>query len=576
MKRALVLAAAIAALTAAPAPAATEILQFAEQPTQSAAAKRDGLRLVAGLHRLGVEARGFEALPMVAVTGTPAQLRRARRLPQVLHHSVPRRRLELHLDRSVPVIFRGPAAPIRAAAGDARGERVAVLDTGINGLHPALTDRVVRNVEFVSEIGTTGGGGRPEPLPIPRVSRAIECPQACNTDADGHGTHVAGIIASEAAPSGRHFGVAPGVELVGLSISNTGMGGEFAVLSGIDYLLAHPELGVTAVNNSWGLPTYRWEVGDPINQATKMLAGAGITPVFSAGNDGRGIPAAGQPRGSSDCSPRTAADSGAQNACAISFHGAAPWTISVAAGERIETDNMRPETQDLAPFSSRGDPRPQTVDGIPLDFTPTLTAPGTFIYSTGNQAYALATENRALLVEAKSGTSMSAPHVTGAVALLQSAARARLGRRLTPVEVKRVLADGAAPMTNLFKDLPQCSTDPVSGVCEPDACTETTPGCVDTTPALPYERWQVGAGFLDVQGSLREIDEMAAPAAAPAPAPAAPAAPAPAAAAPAPAAAAPNAPAARKPASAKAKKRKAVKRKAKRRAVKKKRAKRRR
>ena len=60
---------------------------------------------------------------------------------------------------------------------------VAVVDTGADGLHPDLMNRVVRNVKVV---GTEDAGGIDESL-------YVECPIACNTDTTGgHGTHVAG------------------------------------------------------------------------------------------------------------------------------------------------------------------------------------------------------------------------------------------------------------------------------------------------------------------------------------------------------------------------------------------------
>ena len=568
----LVLAAAVLASPAAAAPPVqTEILQYAKKP-QTDAGQRDGRRLVAGLRRLGLEVRGFEVLPMVTVTGTKARLRRAHRLPQVLHHHVLRDRLNLHLDKSVPLIFRGPAAPVRAAAGDARGERVAILDTGVNGLHPDLTGRVVRNVEFVLDPGNLGNGGRPNDLGIPVGAVAMECSLPCNTDQHGHGTHVAGIVAGEGTVNGTHVGVAPGAELVGLSVTQTGHAQEFYAMAGFDYLLAHPELGVTAVNNSWSATTDRWETSDPINQATKMLADAGITPVFSAGNDGEGEAAAGQPKGSSDC------QSGMWWKCSISMHGAAPWTISVAAGDQVHGAGL--ENQDLAPYSSRGDPRAQTVGGVRLDFTPTLTAPGTGIIATG-LAGALGADPRQVLYESKSGTSMAAPHVAGTIALLQSAARAKLGRRLTPAEVKRALVDGATPMTAPAGVVAECTLErEVTAGCSKGGTCSVVGACRPTPrKGEPYPSWEAGAGYLDVRGALREIDEMASPAAPVVPAAAPPTAPAPPAAnAPAPAAVS-KAPAARAPATKaetrKATKRKAGKRKGKKRTRKARRAKRR-
>ena len=567
MKRVLVLAVALCALVTTPASATTEILQYAERPGDDRAKRR----LVSDLRAVGLRPRGFEVLPMVVVSGTPAQLRRAHRLPGVLHHHRGGRAIELHLEKSVPLVFRGPAAPVRAAAGaDAGGMRVAVVDTGVDGLHPDLGNRVVHNVEFTLDTRTAAGGGA---FDLPPAVVATPCPAACNTDQHGHGTHVAGIIAGPGAAGrvgGGDAGMAPSTEIVGLSVSNSASGLEFHVLAAYDYLLAHPELNVVAVNNSWGLPWEKFEPDHPLNTAIRLVAEAGIAVVFSAGNEGHGQPAAGAPEGSSDCV------SGERGACAFSHHAALPWAIGVAAGDWIdnlpERDRLDPSRQQLALFSSRGDPRPQTVGGVELDYTPTLTAPGGGIVSTASTnsptvaGSGAASGDPDVLYRVASGTSMAAPHVTGAIPILQAAARKRLGRLLKPAEVERVLREGAAPMTSPFAERSTCTVVALSLVygCDEGACDEvqSAMGCKpdDRPAAAPYERWQVGAGFLDVQGSLRAIDRLASPPAPPSP-PAAPApAAAPAAAPPAAPAAAPRTTAARK--AAKPAKRKASKRKA--------------
>lgn len=70
------------------------------------------------------------------------------------------------------------------------GVRVAVLDSGIDKTHPSLADRVVRQVDF------TGEGP---------------------ADLLGHGTHVAGIIAST---NETYKGVAYGCQLVNIKVVN--------------------------------------------------------------------------------------------------------------------------------------------------------------------------------------------------------------------------------------------------------------------------------------------------------------------------------------------------------------------
>jgi len=502
--------AAATALLAAPAsapaaaPQVTEILRYAPASApDSAGALADGRRLVAGLRRLGLRPRGFAVLPMVVVRGTPAQLRRARALPEVVH-AQRARPLELLLDESVPLVFRGAPAPVRAGAGEGRGVRVAVVDTGIDGLHPHLGPRVVHNVELALDTEALGSpDGGPNGLGLPPVRVAQPCPAACNTDVDGHGTHVAGIVAGMGAEGGSPEGMVPGADLVGLSISETTQSREWYALAAFDYLLAHPELGVRVVNNSWKVAADRFDPGDPVNQATRMLHDAGMTVVFAAGNSGQGTPAPGQPEGSSNC-----IDGGL--ACALSFQAVAPWAIAVAAGDRVAPGS--PSDQHLAPFSSRGDPRPHRVGGVDVTYAPTLTAPGTSILSTAAttvplRCVGLCHDTQQPLYTVNQGTSMAAPHVSGAIALLQTAARSVLGRELTPDEVKRVLVRGAAPMTKPFAEQGGCDyLDGVVTGCDPGTChaVDEALGCEwEERAARPYAEWQVGAGYLDVPGALR-------------------------------------------------------------------------
>jgi hypothetical protein len=286
--------------------------------------------------------------------------------------------------------------------------------------------------------------------------------------------------------------------------------------------------------------------------------------VFSAGNDGQGTAAEGQPRGSSNC-----IDGGTSGTCAISLQGSAPWTVMVAAGAQVGAGG--PGDQHLDTDSSRGDPRPHRVRGVDVTYMPTLTAPGEQIVSTATSAAAA----RCVVVTCPGGlidplyalmggTSMAVPHVVGAVALLQSAARAKLGRELTPDEVKQLLVQGAAPMMQPFDEPGTCNryTGPATG-CDPGMCSIASEamGCKPAKPTGRYQRWQVGAGYLDVPATLKALDRLAHP---PVPEPPAPPAPPVAAAPPASTAPPPAQPRSssvtpRKPA---AKKRKAAKRKA--------------
>ena len=99
---------------------------------------------------------------------------------------------------------------------------------------------------------------------------------------------------------------------------------------------------------------------------------------------------------------------------------------------------------------------------------------------------------------------MSAPHVTAAVAVLQSKALQTLGRKLSPDEVRDLLVRSAAPMTknDSFYDWP-CGEAYYPVTCP----IEDFGGMTDQ----PYASWQVGAGALDIRAALGLVDAMAAP-----------------------------------------------------------------
>ncbi|MCA1727330.1 MAG: S8 family serine peptidase, partial [Actinobacteria bacterium] len=335
---------------------------------------------------------------------------------------------------------------------------------------------------------------------------------------------VAGIVAGDGSATvlnpGAYQGVAPGAGIVGLGVGD-GTNILFA-LDGFDYLLKHPELNVVAVNNSWGRSqsagNLRFDGTDPVNVATKMLHDAGITVVFSAGNTGTAEQTDGssRPPGASKCDTILQPDGTRKvgtGICRFSVFGSAPWAISVAAG-RDDNTGGGPGEQYLGYFSSRGDPEPQiSLDGQTISYLATLTAPGVNIRSarapTGVVTSAVScgsaeapackpTFNDAFYVPV-SGTSQAAPHVTGAVAVIQQVAKAHLGRLLSPDEVKKVLMASAAPMTGTdgFWDFP-CGT-PVTIDC--GTSVKNDDRWTDLSGEV-YQPYHVGAGYLSVARAI--------------------------------------------------------------------------
>jgi serine protease AprX len=413
-------------------------------------------------------------------------------------------RLHYFLHESVPVTYGGkdPRATTWPSGYDGRGVNIALVDSGVDGLHPDLAGRVVANFKVA--------GGN-----------VVKCPVACNTDTTGgHGTHVAGIMVGDGTASGGWYtGMAPGAGLVGFSA------GELIAITdaigAFDYILANnATLKISVVNNSWGPEgNNRFDATDPVAVSTKRLHDAGITVVFAAGNGSTGSRTDAGHEGASDCGTVVSGGTRTANSgsCTINVDSVAPWVIGVANTHKDYGPN--PGDQPLNYSSSRGDPFTQTsLDGsMTVTYKPTLAAPGTNIVSARDEGGTIHAEacgsadppacvplaahpEWSLRYMPLTGTSMASPHVAGAVAVIQSYAKAKKARFLTPDEVKQVLSTSAAPMTksDLFWDWP-CGVKPLFIDCG------TKGGFTDLT-TKPYVDWQVGAGALNVTAAFAKVD----------------------------------------------------------------------
>ncbi|HET6403661.1 MAG TPA: S8 family serine peptidase [Candidatus Thermoplasmatota archaeon] len=261
---------------------------------------------------------------------------------------------------------------------DGSGVTVAVLDSGIDATHPDLARRVKQNVRL-----TDGRFG-------PAVG-----------DPDGHGTHVAGVLAASGdASQGRWTGVAPGVELVGIDITS-----RFTTSSAVlayDWLLAHhEELDVRIVVNAWGRvgDGERYDPRDPVLRAIDRLVDRGIVVVFSASNRGPG--------------PGT-----------LSLEAMHPRVVTVGATDAAGL---------LARYSSRG---PVAAD---TPWTkPDVVAPGDGVVAPRSLQSLPREGDPDPLHTAYSGTSQAAPHVAGIVAMML-----QQRPQLTPADVARALRTSA-------------------------------------------------------------------------------------------------------------------------------------
>jgi subtilisin family serine protease len=197
------------------------------------------------------------------------------------------------------------------------------------------------------------------------------------TDGHGHGTHVASIVAgSGEAADGMYRGVAPGAELlVGKAIPDSGTGPMSAVIAGMEWAA---DQGADIVNLSVAGPTT--DGTDPASLALEALSAATDTLfVVATGND------------SSDAQ--------------VGAPAVADSALAVGAVDKQDQ---------LAGYSNRG---PRLGDA---GVKPELTAPGTGIAAARAAGTSLGTPVNEHYTRAN-GTSMAAPHVAGAAALLAQA-----------------------------------------------------------------------------------------------------------------------------------------------------------
>jgi serine protease AprX len=273
-----------------------------------------------------------------------------------------------------------------------RGVGVAVLDTGVAG-------------DLVDFKGADGASRV--------VANVVTAPGATTAgDGFGHGTHVAGIAAGNSlnrSPGdpfyGQYVGMAPDANLIAIKASDdAGNSTVLDVINGIAFAVDHKaEFNIRVLNLSLSTDTPQSYKTDPLDAAVEYAWQKGIVVVAAAGNRG------------------AAAD-------AVKYAPANdPYAISVG-GVDENGDSGRGSRAD---WSSTG----RTQDGIAK---PEVLAPGAHIVSVlaPGSAFLALCPNCAIggSYFKAGGTSMAAPVVAGAAALLLQARPT-----LTPDQVKALL-----------------------------------------------------------------------------------------------------------------------------------------
>ncbi|MDB5080046.1 MAG: hypothetical protein JWP00_1970 [Chloroflexi bacterium] len=311
---------------------------------------------------------------------------------------------------------------------------IAVLDTGVDA---SLKDF------------TTPNGKKSRVVTQTKTNK--EAPSI--NDANGHGTLVAGVIASNGKGSaGVHVGVAPQSKIISVKVTNdNGASTAVDVLLGMQWIYENiKKYNIRVVNISFNSSVAQSYHLDPLNMGVEALWFNGIVVVVSAGNTGKG------------------------NLYAPAND---PFVITVGAVQDKGSDN---NSNWITPaFSAFG---VDEAGGI----KPDLVAPGVGIISgIADRSVLLAQGHKDKLVKSKlenstymrvSGTSFAAPQVAGAVALLIQS-----NPDLTPDQVKYRLKATA------LQDAPRGNWDKRS----------SWKGYNPTTQ---------GAGLLDIQAAVAQTN----------------------------------------------------------------------
>lgn len=319
----------------------------------------------------------YEIIEGVAISIPGRSLETLKELENVLgiHED---REVHAFLDESAPLIS---ADDVWAGGINGSGIDVCIVDTGVNYDHPALAGKVVAQKCYCQ--------GNPGPSGC--------CPSGGETEDDamddnGHGTHCAGIVAST---NDTYKGVAPGSSIKAVKVLDSeGSGWESDIVAGIDWC-SDQNADIISISLGGGLFTSYCD-GEPDAQAVNNAVDAGAFVAISSGNDASTTHLS---------APACASKGTSVGATYDADVGGISWGAPVVCSDTTTYADK------IACVTNRDDI---------LD----LLAPGALITSTvldsGFDTYG--------------GTSMAAPHVAGAAALLLEAKPA-----LTPIEIEAIL-----------------------------------------------------------------------------------------------------------------------------------------
>lgn len=296
---------------------------------------------------------------------------------------------------------------------------VQVLPTGVNRMDADLspTAKIGSKLAVNSDIAIIDSGSQKSHPDLNVVQQVNFTRERSADDANGHGTHVAGIAAAKDNTAGV-VGVAPGARIWSVKVlDRNGSGYLSDVIEGIDYVTANASQ-IDVANMSLGCLQCQTAAMD---EAISRSVAAGVVYVVAAGND----------------AVDAALESPANHPDVIAVSAIADFNGQPGGGAAATCRSDQDDT--FADFSNFG----STVD---------IAAPGVCILSTykGGKYATL------------SGTSMASPHVAGAVALY-IAAHGKPTDAAGVAAVRAALISGGMPQSspNGFSGDPDASPEPL-------------------------------------------------------------------------------------------------------------------